>query len=557
MRIIHEEINPNNTGNFNQKDDLHAKGLCFICKEKNHLVRDCPSKKYVSPLTQIRLAAIDIEKVAENIDQQMLGSHMLELFNIDFLGICSKGDCKRNLKKVWERLIPALLEAVPFKTDFFGVPEYDPYEWKQFKIDKFDDAHLILYDWHTGDDHLLDTGLLMQSTNNIIEHIRLEKLRMSSEGTLINELQAVRALERTKENIFGICSSSTLELSCAAAELESVSDEQNDSLASISSKNSNSDTLAVFQEVYDDIANILGELVHFGDCVLQSPCLLQQHFTIVPTQFNRISIADHVLNIVHTVSSDQFFNPNFNVAEFITNEIRNRVDDIPLTALYTGDSEYGLWENDWIIDPWDEIDNDDVILAHNQRVDELIENETIIQLRFPAIEHYHCISPNSPECLTFSTRGESNQQEGVKSHSSSHSVLDLKSLSSSEESLPALEHIELLAVEESQQNNTHQVGSKIHHISGLQQNSASPKDFKRPIPRSIIVQVLIQGHKFRALLDSGSLSDFIGSKVIDLLCLTVHHLAKPITCQLAASGSCTQITGTTNALLKYQDMNEI
>ena len=60
----------------------------------------------------------------------------------------------------------------------------------------------------------------------------------------------------------------------------------------------------------------------------------------------------------------------------------------------------------------------------------------------------------------------------------------------------------------------------------------------------------------RALLDTGSFSDFISTTIVDQMKLEVVHLSKPIVCQMAASGSRTMITSCVDADLQFQEINE-
>ena len=51
----------------------------------------------------------------------------------------------------------------------------------------------------------------------------------------------------------------------------------------------------------------------------------------------------------------------------------------------------------------------------------------------------------------------------------------------------------------------------------IQRNAAVAKDLTRTVPRPIVVTVKIDGHPARALLDSGSLGDFLSSTLADQL----------------------------------------
>ncbi|KAG1850408.1 hypothetical protein F4604DRAFT_1592840, partial [Suillus subluteus] len=81
-----------------------------------------------------------------------------------------------------------------------------------------------------------------------------------------------------------------------------------------------------------------------------------------------------------------------------------------------------------------------------------------------------------------------------------------------------------------------------------------PKSTVWILPKSIVVMVLLNGHSCRALLDLGSLIDFISSTVVDQLKLKFELLQKPIPLQLAVSGSRSSVKATTDIELTYQDI---
>jgi hypothetical protein len=81
------------------------------------------------------------------------------------------------------------------------------------------------------------------------------------------------------------------------------------------------------------------------------------------------------------------------------------------------------------------------------------------------------------------------------------------------------------------------------------------KDFKRVIPKPVVVTVHINGHLARALIDSGSLSDFMSVTLADQLKIPRIELAKPIVMQLAVQGSRSKVNHGVTANLKYQSIN--
>lgn len=67
--------------------------------------------------------------------------------------------------------------------------------------------------------------------------------------------------------------------------------------------------------------------------------------------------------------------------------------------------------------------------------------------------------------------------------------------------------------------------------------------------------ILVNNKLCRALLDSGSLTDFISSTVVDQLKLPYSLLDKPMPLQLAVSGSRSTVKASTTVDLKYQDIS--
>ncbi|KAG1828498.1 hypothetical protein EV424DRAFT_1536517 [Suillus variegatus] len=91
-------------------------------------------------------------------------------------------------------------------------------------------------------------------------------------------------------------------------------------------------------------------------------------------------------------------------------------------------------------------------------------------------------------------------------------------------------------------------------LQSLQRQSARPKNSTRILPRSLVIVVLLNRKPCRALLDSGSLTDFVSSTVVDQLKLKYDLLGKPIPLQLAVSGSRSSVKATTRVELTYQDI---
>jgi len=90
----------------------------------------------------------------------------------------------------------------------------------------------------------------------------------------------------------------------------------------------------------------------------------------------------------------------------------------------------------------------------------------------------------------------------------------------------------------------------------LQRNSAHVKENSRLLPRPVVVKVQINDHPVRALLDSGSLGDFISSTLVDQLAVDREVLASPLSLHLAVQGSRSKVNARAMVNLKYQGINE-
>ena len=90
----------------------------------------------------------------------------------------------------------------------------------------------------------------------------------------------------------------------------------------------------------------------------------------------------------------------------------------------------------------------------------------------------------------------------------------------------------------------------------LQRNAAQIKGNPRVLPKPIVVKVTVNDHPARALLDSGSLGDFMSSTLADQLGINKEPLSTPLALQLAVQGSRSKVNSAATAQLKYQDIDE-
>ena len=73
------------------------------------------------------------------------------------------------------------------------------------------------------------------------------------------------------------------------------------------------------------------------------------------------------------------------------------------------------------------------------------------------------------------------------------------------------------------------LGKQSENQINLEWNASLARDFNRLIPLPIVVVMKVVSFPCRALLDSGSLGDFISTTLVDQLQLATFELEKPIT----------------------------
>ncbi|KAL0562391.1 hypothetical protein V5O48_019696, partial [Marasmius crinis-equi] len=72
---------------------------------------------------------------------------------------------------------------------------------------------------------------------------------------------------------------------------------------------------------------------------------------------------------------------------------------------------------------------------------------------------------------------------------------------------------------------------------GLRRTSSLVKDVGRVVPQPLIIVVNINGKPARALVDSGSLGDFMSTQLADQLRVKKTYLEKPLPLHMAVQSS--------------------
>ncbi|KAJ3474431.1 hypothetical protein NLI96_g12462 [Meripilus lineatus] len=91
-----------------------------------------------------------------------------------------------------------------------------------------------------------------------------------------------------------------------------------------------------------------------------------------------------------------------------------------------------------------------------------------------------------------------------------------------------------------------------HFVSAIERNAMRTRDLTRKIPKTLVITVKINGKPVKALLDSGSMADFVSTTIVDQLKLEKEVLVKQLPVQLAVHGSRTKINSCTTVDFEYQ-----
>jgi len=88
--------------------------------------------------------------------------------------------------------------------------------------------------------------------------------------------------------------------------------------------------------------------------------------------------------------------------------------------------------------------------------------------------------------------------------------------------------------------------------SALERNAAITKDTTRTIPKPVVVVVHVNEQPARALVDTGSLADFMSLNLAEQLQVKRAWLEKPLPIQLAVQGSRSKVNFGVNVRFQYQ-----
>jgi len=91
--------------------------------------------------------------------------------------------------------------------------------------------------------------------------------------------------------------------------------------------------------------------------------------------------------------------------------------------------------------------------------------------------------------------------------------------------------------------------------AAIERTTPRVKDKTRRLPEPIVIQVNINGNPIRALLDTGSMADFLSTTVVDQLRLPRVTYEKPLSVQLAVHGSRSKINCGTTVNFQYQTID--
>lgn len=99
--------------------------------------------------------------------------------------------------------------------------------------------------------------------------------------------------------------------------------------------------------------------------------------------------------------------------------------------------------------------------------------------------------------------------------------------------------------------------SATEQSDGIERTAMRVKDMNRVLPKPIVVEVFINGKPATALIDMGSLSDFMSTTLAVQLKVPKDQLAKPLTLQMAVQGSRSKVNWSTSVEFRYQNIRSM
>ena len=88
----------------------------------------------------------------------------------------------------------------------------------------------------------------------------------------------------------------------------------------------------------------------------------------------------------------------------------------------------------------------------------------------------------------------------------------------------------------------------------IEKTSMRVKDQSRKVPEPVVVIATTNGHQVRALVDTGSMADFVSTTVVEQLKLKKDVYTRPLSVQLAVHGSRSKVNCGTTVRFQYQSI---
>ena len=97
--------------------------------------------------------------------------------------------------------------------------------------------------------------------------------------------------------------------------------------------------------------------------------------------------------------------------------------------------------------------------------------------------------------------------------------------------------------------------TKMEGATSIEKTTMRVKDQSRRVPEPVVVIATMNGHQVRALIDTGSMADFVSTTVVEQLKLQKEVYTKPLSVQLAVHGSRSKVNCGTTVKFQYQSIS--
>ncbi|KAJ7764778.1 hypothetical protein B0H16DRAFT_1883392 [Mycena metata] len=543
-----------------QMNEYRAQGKCFTCGETGHLSKDCATSNQLKPKHCVTAAAVSFEEVERRrslSDAQRLGVFAVSIEHAEITP-----EHEQAIDEVLvAKMHSDLRREVPFVFDYFGDPEDDPLAEDRLTIVPLQLGWLVC-DGHTNDHHEILRTQLLDPEFDFIMHLYNEKWAMEDQLYTEHHPVRVKKRQRAEDETFVNLPPMVPLSRCESPEAETANARRQDLPQAfrrfLRRLECDPDAPGAAEEVIEslvtDFMNCVpysfDEMYH-GDSIFDPARFevdyLEREFFVVTDNFHeRGYLLDYPELLAQGWDPREFMERVYADLDVAHEElgadvgwIEEEFETEPETESSWSGCSFDLPSGNGTPPPPpppppppaagiaanDNVNDSDSELGEPPELEEQSDSDSESDLNSPDLRDFEYSSDEDADDEGSSENSDDEPDDRT------HAVL-AAATTPSKSRKPAEQSIT------------------------YQRNASTVRDFARLVPRPMVIVVYVNDKPATALLDSGSLADFISTKVVDQLHLKTDILTKPLNVSMAVTGSRTMVNHSCNLHLRYQGIDE-